>query len=162
MGKVTLLYGGGPGAMRIGVSFLIFPSPAENQPCHRGSQSDSLAAPRSFRTSIQFEKLTDRNSHRKARPTVSHMRPPGNSTAKSYSNHRKIKAVVANCGDQQHCTELHSTVEGAEGAGQGGWFLTGIRLGPLRSDPPSPGHAIALAIKKGVPTEVAFDRQIPT
>jgi hypothetical protein len=26
-------------------------------------------------------------------------------------------------------------VEGVEGAGQGGWFLTGIRLGPLRSDP---------------------------
>ena len=36
------------------------------------------------------------------------------------------------------------------------------RLGALRSDPPTPGHAIALAIKKGIPTEVAIDRQIPT
>ena len=31
-------------------------------------------------------------------------------------NHRKIKTLVTNCADQQHCTELHSTVEGAEGA----------------------------------------------
>jgi len=38
----------------------------------------------------------------------------------------------------------------------------GIRLGALRSDPSSPGHAIALAIKKGVPTEVPVDRQSPT
>jgi hypothetical protein len=32
---------------------------------------------------------------------------------------------------------------------------------PVRSDPPSLGHAIALAIKKGVPTEVAVDSQSP-
>jgi len=37
----------------------------------------------------------------------------------------------------------------------------GIRLGRLRSDPSIPGHAIALAIKKRVPTEVALDRQTP-
>ena len=42
-------------------------------------------------------------------------------------------------------------MEGTQGAGSGGWFLSGNRLGPAGSDPPSPGHAIALVIKKGLP-----------
>jgi hypothetical protein len=77
-------------------------------------------------------------------------------------NHRKINPIGANGRDQRRCTELHRTVEGAEGAGSTDSALTAIRLGSLRSDPPSPGHTIALAIKKGVPTEVALNRQTPT
>lgn len=63
-----------------------------------------------------------------------------------------------------NCLESYKesrAVEETDGAGQGEWFLTGIRLGPLRSDPSIPGHAIALAIKKRVPPEVALDRRTP-
>jgi hypothetical protein len=54
--------------------------------------------------------------------------------------------------------ELHSWVEGAEEAGRGR-MISGPKdsTSALRSDPPSPGHAIALAIEKGVPSEVGLD-----
>src|ERR1035441_6580714 len=78
-------------------------------------------------------------------------------------NHRKIKTGVAKCGDQEPSGQNYTArCKRAEGTRQGGWFLTGIRLGRLRSDPSIPGHALALAIKKRVPTEVALDRRAPS
>jgi len=41
---------------------------------------------------------------------ISHSMPKSRGTFSAVSNHRKVKTVVANCGNQQHCTNY--TVQG--------------------------------------------------